>query len=108
MFTKLLPEYLDDDRYHVLQLTVARNPELGDVIPGTGGFRKARWTDQKRGKGKRGGLRFIYFYFKNENLIWLMTIYGKNEMEELTENEKRILRREIEREKRARKSKRRD
>jgi len=59
-FTQLLADYLGDDDYRALQLHLARNPEAGDVIPGTGGFRKLRWADRRRGKGKRGGLRVIY------------------------------------------------
>ncbi len=40
------------------------SPELGDLMPGTGGFRKLRWADARRGKGRRGGLRIIYYHFK--------------------------------------------
>jgi len=47
-------------------------------MPGTGGFRKCRWLDQRRGKGKRGGLRIIYYYFMRDAQIWLFTIYDKN------------------------------
>ncbi len=107
LFTGLLKSYLDDDGYHLLQLTLARNPKFGAVIQGTGGFRKARWRDERRGKGKRGGLRVIYYHFEKENVIWLLTMYGKGEIEDLSPNEKRLLRTAIEREKRARKTKRR-
>lgn len=78
------------------------NPEAGDVIPGTGGFRKMRWSDRRRGKGKRGGLRIIYFYFPSDEQIWLLTIYGKDEAEDLTSKQKRILKNAIDQEKRAR------
>jgi mRNA-degrading endonuclease RelE of RelBE toxin-antitoxin system len=107
LFTRLLKNYLDDDGYHLLQLTLAQNPGFGAVIQGTGGFRKARWSDEKRGKGKRGGLRVIYYCFEKENLVWLLTIYDKSEMEDLSQHQKRLLRTAIEREKRARKTKRR-
>jgi hypothetical protein len=69
LFTRLLPEYLNDDSYRALQRTLLENPELGDVMPGTGGFRKIRWEDPRRGKGKRGGLRVIYYYLTAEHLI---------------------------------------
>jgi len=59
LFTRLLPEYLDDQEYRALQLALLDNPQIGDLMPGTGGFRKVRWKDPKRGKGKRGGLRMI-------------------------------------------------
>ena len=50
LFTQLLPEYLTDDEYARLQLYLAADPEAGDVIPGTGGFRKVRWVDPRRGQ----------------------------------------------------------
>ena len=62
LFTRLLADYLNDESYQALQRMLLENPELGDVIPGTGGFRKVRWEDSRRGKGKRGGLRVIYYY----------------------------------------------
>ena len=43
-------------------------------MPGTGGFRKVRWADERRGKGRRGGLRTIYYYFASDCRIWLMTL----------------------------------
>lgn len=49
-FTRHLPEYLSDDRYKELQAYLALNSEAGDVIQGTGGFRKLRWLDSRRGK----------------------------------------------------------
>jgi hypothetical protein len=51
-FTTLIAEYMEDDEYRALQSFLASDPETGDVIPGTGGFRKARWADRRRGKGK--------------------------------------------------------
>jgi len=62
MFTALIAEYMEDDEYRAFQSFLAGEPEAGDVIPGTGGFRKLRWADRRRGKGKRGGLRVIYYY----------------------------------------------
>jgi len=62
-FTRRVSVYLTDDGYRKLQNHLAANPELGDLMPGTGGFRKLRWTDPTRGKGRRGGLRIIYYYF---------------------------------------------
>ena len=60
LFTRLLKDYLNDESYRALQRALLGNPELGNVMPGTGGFRKIRWEDSRRGKGKRGGLRVIY------------------------------------------------
>jgi hypothetical protein len=101
-FARCLPEYLDDEEYRRLQRELARKPEAGDLIPGTGGFRKVRWADMRRGKGRRGGLRVIYYYFAAEHQIWLMTLYGKNEMADLTPREKKMLKHAIEVERTAR------
>jgi hypothetical protein len=59
LFTRLVGEYLSDREYSDLQVALAANPELGDVIPGSGGVRKLRRAI--RGRGKRGGVRVIYF-----------------------------------------------
>jgi len=53
-FTRNLPRYLDDEGLAALQLFLTEQPDAGDVMPGTGGFRKVRWHDLRRGKGKRG------------------------------------------------------
>lgn len=90
-FSRYLREYLDDDGYRELQSKLALHPKSGDVIPGTGGFRKLRWADQRRGKGRRGGLRVIYYYFEQDQQIWLMTLYGKDEAADLTAAEKKTL-----------------
>lgn len=97
-FTRYLSEYLDDEGYRALQQEMARKPEAGDLIPGTGGFRKIRWADTRRSKGRRGGLRVIYYHFAAENQIWLMTLYRKNEAADLTPGEKKALKAAIERE----------
>ena len=62
-------------------------------MPGTGGFRKLRWHDSKRGKGKRGGLRVIYYYLLSDYQVWLVTIYNKDEVIDLSAEEKRTLKR---------------
>jgi len=73
-----------------------KNPEMGDVMPGTGGFRKARrWEDARRGKGKRGGLRVIYCYLSADHQIWFFTLYDKDEAADLTTEEKKVLKKAI-------------
>ena len=103
-FTHHLSGYLDDEQYRELQTRPAANPELGDLMPGTGGFRKLRWADARRGKGRRGGLRVIYYYFSSVQQIWLMTLYDKNEAADLTPQEKKALKAAIEAEVAARRS----
>lgn len=61
---------------------LARNPEDGDEIKGTGGLRKLRWGG--KGKGKRGGLRVIYYFYNESAPVFLLTVYGKGEQENLT------------------------
>jgi hypothetical protein len=107
LFTELLPDYLSDDSYQELQVFLARNPEAGDIIPGTGGFRKLRWTDPRRRKGKRGGLRVIYYHLIAGDQIWFMTIYDKDEAADLSPAEKRVLKGAIREETRARAERRR-
>jgi hypothetical protein len=75
---------------------------MGDLMPGTGGFRKLRWADVRRGKGRRGGLRVIYYWFDGQGQIWLMTIYDKNEAVDLTPEQKRTLKAAIDAEKKSR------
>ena len=61
-----------------------RNPEIGDTIVGTGGLRKMRFADTRRRKGKRGGLRVIYYWWDTGSQFWLFTVYDKDEMADLT------------------------
>lgn len=102
LFTQILPEYLTDDQYAQLQRFLAEDPEAGDVIPGTGGFRRIRWADPKRGHGRRGGLRLIYYLFLQDSLIWFVTLYGKGEAADLTPAERRLLKTAVDEEKRRR------
>ena len=97
-FTRHLSDYLNDNEYREMQAQLAAGPELGDLMPGTGGFRKMRWADARRGKGRRGGLRVIYYHFKSDSQIWLVTLYDKNEASDLTAREKKALKAAIENE----------
>jgi hypothetical protein len=74
-FEKLLPLYLDDDEYGELQQYLIEHPEAGDVVRGSGGVRKLRW--KRRGSGKSGGVRIIYFVRYQPAEIWLLTLYAK-------------------------------
>jgi len=98
LFTRLLADYLTDDAYRSLQEALMENPELGDVMPGTGGFRKLRWPDSRRSKGKRGGLRVIYYYLMADFQIWFFTLYDKDEAVDLSTDEKRLLKQAIQQE----------
>ncbi len=76
-FTKLLPNYLNDEAYRGLQSYLLQKPDAGDLVRGSGGVRKVRWITE--GKGKSGGIRAIYYWKKSDEEIWMLTIYRKSE-----------------------------
>jgi hypothetical protein len=90
-FAKYRADYLDDEGFRGLQQAMLKNQEAGDVIEGTGGLRKLRHGDPRRGKGKRGGLRVIYYWWDGGRQFWLFTLYDKDEMENLSADEKKLL-----------------
>lgn len=93
-FSRRISRDLDDDQYHDLQTALCKYPEAGDVIPGSGGFRKIRW--HVAGRGKRGGLRVIYFREMSEERIYLLDVYAKNEKANLARGQLKVLRRLVE------------
>ena len=105
-FTRHIGAYLDDAGLLALQLFLIDHPEAGKVMPGTGGFRKLRWGDETRGKGKRGGLRVIYYFLPEEHQVWLFTLYGKDEADDLTPTQKAQLRTVIDMERKTRQARR--
>ncbi len=92
IFQKYRSDYLADDEYSEMQQFLMRNSEAGDVIQEAGGLRKLRWTDSRRGKGKRGGVRVIYYWYLAERQFWLFTIYDKDEATDITREQKKVLR----------------
>lgn len=91
-FERYRSQYLSDEEYRELQLGLLANPEAGPVIQSTGGLRKLRHADLKRGKGKRGGLRIIYYHWEQGQQFWFFTLYNKGEVSDLTPVEKQALR----------------
>ena len=90
-FSRYRTDYLDDENFRGLQKTMMKNPEAGNVIEGTGGLRKLRYGDPRRGKGKRGGLRIIYYWWDGGSQFWLFTLYDKDELDDLSAKEKKVL-----------------
>jgi len=90
LFSRLMPEYLADDEYRNIQNTLLDNPEAGVLIKGSGGLRKLRAGIKHR--GKRGGLRLIYYWHKSINKFYMVNLYDKSEMSDLTRDEIRVLR----------------
>ena len=89
LFEKLRTDYIDDDEFRRLQNFLLLNPYAGEVIQGTSGLRKLRWS--LNNKGKRGGIRTIYLYLDKKDHIHLITLYEKNETTDLTNEQKKIL-----------------
>ena len=81
IFTKAISHYLEDDEYAKLQNYLNEQPESGVIVPGSGGVRKLRWGP--KGRGKRGGLRVIYYLRSVRGELWMLTIYGKNVRENI-------------------------
>jgi len=88
IFTKEVRDLLADDEYRSLQLALLLRPEQGAVIPGSGGLRKLRWG--VGGRGKRGGLRVIY-WAAEEEIFYMLFVYPKNVQEDLTPAQLRVL-----------------
>ena len=101
-FERYRADYLDDNAFVQLQRGLMLNPEAGALIPDTGGLRKLRFADERRGKGKRGGLRVIYYWWDAGSQFWLFTIYDKDEKSDLTKGQRETLRQMIKNELEAR------
>ncbi len=96
VFTRRVLKLLSDDNYGSLQQFLVANPEAGNLIRHSGGLRKIRWSG--RGRGKRGGVRIIYYWAPARETILMLLMYGKNEQDDLTPGQLRILKRLIEEE----------
>jgi len=95
-FTKRVTELLDDEDYRRLQAALIANPELGDLIRGTGGLRKARWS--AKGRGKRGGVRVIYYWLRKRYQVLMLLTYPKSARDDLTADERKLLAKLVEQE----------
>jgi hypothetical protein len=90
IFTTDVRRLLSDEEYAGLQQHLVSQPDAGDVIAGTGGLRKVRWS--ATGKGKRGGTRVIYYHVVSQAQIRMILIYRKGIKDDLTPREKLVLR----------------
>src|SRR5205823_8417331 len=89
VFTRRVLKLLTDDDYRLLQHELVARPDVGNIIRGSGGLRKVRWT--ATGRGKRGGVRVIYYWAVDREIILMLLIYGKNEQDDLTAEQLRVL-----------------
>ena len=90
-FERTRKDYMDEESYRQLQLELMDKPIAGAVIEGTGGLRKLRQADPSRGKGKRGGLRVIYYWWSGGDQFWLFTVYDKDQADDLTPGQRKVL-----------------
>lgn len=95
IFTRIIQGFLDDEDYAEFQSALVQQPDLGDLIRGSGGLRKVRW--RVPGKGKRGGLRIIYYRLTQDDQILLLYAYAKSMQENLSESQLAALREHVER-----------
>jgi len=84
-----------DDVLLEIQSDLLENPERGPVIQGTAGVRKARVGDPTRGKGTRGGFRYMYYYIEQDGQLFLLMIFSKNEQADLTSVQRKTLKQAI-------------
>jgi mRNA-degrading endonuclease RelE of RelBE toxin-antitoxin system len=89
IFTPAVEDLLEEESYRSLQLTLLLRPATGAMIPGSGGLRKIRWS--LKGKGKRGGCRIIGYWDEPSETFCMLYAYGKNEQEDLTVDQLRVL-----------------
>jgi mRNA-degrading endonuclease RelE of RelBE toxin-antitoxin system len=80
---------LNEEERMVMEFYIACAPESHPVIPGTGGFRKARWA--RRGKGKSGGFRVVYYFLAEPGRIYMSSIYAKSRKETLSAADQKVL-----------------
>jgi mRNA-degrading endonuclease RelE of RelBE toxin-antitoxin system len=96
IFTRQVQALLTDEEYRHLQRALVLHPNMGRVIRGSGGLRKARWSIA--GRGKRGGLRVIYYWPVAQDKILMLFIYPKSERDDLTPEQLKVLRSIVEEE----------
>src|SRR3989475_10278540 len=92
-FTRRVQEHLSDDEYAVLQSFLAKRPDAGKIIKHSGGIRKLRWAGS--GRGKRGGLRVIYYWWVTRDRISMLFLYPKNEMDDLSADQLKQLKSQL-------------
>ena len=93
-FTKRINSLMDDDVYRELQNELIESPDTGKIIKGSGGIRKIRWSGS--GRGKRGGSRLIYYRATNKDQIYMLFIYEKKEISDLTKDQLSALKKAVE------------
>ena len=94
VFTRQITRLLSDDEYRELQQSLIVKPDAGALMRRGGGLRKLRW--RAAGRGKRGGIRVIYYWYVDESQLFMLLAYDKSEKDDLTASELKVLRRIVE------------
>ena len=89
VFTAALRRHLDDETYRALQLALVLRPAQGPIVQGGGGLRKLRWSAP--GRGKRGGVRLIYYWDQTSQTFYILYLYARNEQGDLTAAQLKVL-----------------
>ena len=95
LFTKLVKELMSDEDYRALQEALVNRPDAGDLIRGSGGLRKIRWSLE--GTGKSGGVRAIYYWVVSDDHIRMLYVYPKGKQDNLTPEQLKQLKAIVER-----------
>ena len=96
VFTRQVRKLLGDDVYRELQIALAERPDMGAIMIGSGGIRKVRWSAP--GRGKRGGVRVIYYWAVERDQLLMLLMYPKSERDDLSQEQLQILRKIVEEE----------
>ncbi|MBN2549368.1 MAG: hypothetical protein JXB15_09435 [Anaerolineales bacterium] len=96
IFTRQVQVLLTAEEYRRLQIALVLRPDTGSIIPGSGGLRKTRWSAQSR--GKRSGVRVIYYWAARQDRILMLAIYAKSQRDDLTAEQLKTLTRIVEEE----------
>lgn len=94
VFTRQVQKHLTDDEYKELQIALVERPDAGDLIKESGGLRKVRWAIG--GRGKRGGVRVIYYWAVSQDRLLMLLMYAKNEQDDLSREQLKLLKQIVE------------
>jgi hypothetical protein len=90
-FVRIIGKHLTGEEFRLFQVALIENPVAGTIIPGTGGLRKIRWNIPGRKRGKRTGVRIIYFFENEKDRIYMLMAFAKNEKMDLTKEQLSLL-----------------
>jgi len=88
-YESAVAQLLDDEETRELEFSISTDPEAHPIIKGTGGVRKARWA--RKGIGKSGGIRVIYFYVDSPGVVYMISTFAKSEKANLSPKERNAL-----------------